>query len=116
MFDVKCMSFIVPLFLFVVQCLLFHIPCSTFHVPCSMFHVPHSMFHIPCSTFHVQCMLFPCSCLLFVVSPIVGGDVAISTCNPPCEQWLAGLEQVLGCLLLSILHAPHLHPMSSCSQ
>jgi len=24
-------------------------------------------------------------------SPVVGGDVAVSTRDPPCEQWLAGL-------------------------
>jgi hypothetical protein len=67
---------------------------------------------------------------LSVVAPW-WGDVAISTCNPPHEQWLTGLGQVLGCRSwcgvhgVVFIHASHppfpldippaIHPMSSCS-
>jgi hypothetical protein len=43
-------------------------------------------------------------------------DVAVSTCDPPCEQWLAGLGWVLGRTSSSVLHIPHFHPASSCSR
>jgi hypothetical protein len=29
-----------------------------------------------------------------------GSDVAVSTCDPPREQWLTGLGQVLGLFLI----------------
>jgi hypothetical protein len=48
--------------------------------------------------------------------PSLSCDVAVSTHDPPCKQWLAGLGQVLGCTSSSILHAPHFHPTSSCSR
>ena len=48
--------------------------------------------------------------MLSFILPLVVIDVAISTRDPPHEQWLAGLGQVLGRSSSSTLHAPHFHP------
>jgi hypothetical protein len=106
---VRCSTFDVCHSSFPRSCSLFVVCC------CSSFPRSHSSFHVPRSLFVVPPFLFVVRHSTFVVSPIVGGDVAVSTRNPPCEQWLAGLGQVLGHSLSSALHAPHLHPTSSCS-
>jgi hypothetical protein len=52
-----------------------------------MFNVRHSTFNVQCSMFNVRHLSFD----VCRSSPVIGGDVAISTHDPPCEQWLTGL-------------------------
>jgi hypothetical protein len=67
-----------------------------------------------CSLHGIHCVAFVRASSPPLLSPSC--DMAVSTRDPPREQWLAGLGQVLGCTSSSILHGPHFHPASSCSQ
>jgi hypothetical protein len=106
-FDVQCSIFVICHSLFVVCHLSFPHAISLQYPPATLRAVAHS----GGGGFRVVFGHGP-FCICF---PIVGGDVAVSTRNPPCKQWLAGLGQVLGRLSSSTLHAPHFHPASSCS-
>jgi hypothetical protein len=48
----------------------------------------------------VSLVVVLCTCVLGH-SFVMGYDVAVSTCNPPCKQWLTGLGTGAGLLFIA---------------